>query len=88
MKMNPDKVKISLLGGTPDWLGDILPDLDEATFPLKDQVQNLGVFLDPALSMVKQISVLDRSAIFQLWQIAQLLSYLDRKSLTTLVLVL
>ena len=53
------------MGGHPGRLGD----LDGVTLPLKDQVQNLGVLLDLALSMEKQILAVAKSAFFHLRQV-------------------
>ena len=38
LKLNPDKIEVLLLRGTPDQLIGCLPDLDRVTLPLKDQV--------------------------------------------------
>ena len=62
LKLNPEETAILLLGGHPDWLGGLLPDLDGLTHTLKDWVCNLGVLLDLALSMKNQILAMTSKA--------------------------
>ena len=77
LKPNPDKMEMLLLGGSSDLLEENLPVLDEVTLSLKDQVCNLVAFLDPALSMVAQISAVMKNAFYKFWLIVQLHPYLD-----------
>lgn len=55
-----------MLGGHPNQLGSLLPDLDGVTLPLKDQVRNLEELLDLALSIENQILAKAKSAFFHL----------------------
>ena len=54
LKLNPNKMKTLLLGGSLNWLEGYLPGHNGRMHPLKDQVHSLGVLLGPALSMKAQ----------------------------------
>lgn len=72
LTLNPVKVDILQLGRSSDWLAVNLPDLDGIKFLVKAWVHNLGLHLNPALSMNFQILAMARSAFSQLWLIVQL----------------
>ena len=86
VKQNLDKTEILLLqGGTSDRLGRMVSRLDGTLLQFRDQVHNLGVFVDPSLSWESQIAAMSRSPFNQLRLITQLRSYLDEDSLRTLM---
>ena len=55
------------------------------TVSTRDEVCNLGVLLDPALSMENQVTSVVQSAYFHLRWIVQLCPYLNTQSLNTQV---
>ena len=78
-------MEIILLRSPSDRLGDILHRLDGVDVPLRDQVWNLGVLLDLALSWDSQMAAMSRSGFNQLKIIAQLHPYLDEGAACKLV---
>ena len=77
LKLSPDKMSILLLGDPSDRLGGSLPRLEGIILSLGDQLWNLGVFLDPALSWDSQIADVSRLSFNQLRLFVQLQHYLD-----------
>ena len=65
LKLIPDKIKIILLGGFSDKLGDILPRLDGVDLLLRGQVWNQGVLLDSQMTAMSRtlMYVLEVSSI-------------------------
>ena len=68
-----------------DRLVGVQPVLDGVPLPLKEQVRNLGVLLEPSLSLEAQMASVARSAFYQLQLVAQLHPYLDRDNLASVV---
>lgn len=51
MKLNPDKTGVVLVKKSVTQVMGCQTVLEEAAFPLKEQVCNMGVFLDPNLHL-------------------------------------
>lgn len=68
IKLNLDKTEMVMFKGSPS----TTHRLDGVSLSYRYQVCNLGVFLDPSLSMEHQILVVAKSALSQFWHIAQL----------------
>ena len=83
LRLNPDKTEVLRVGSPPvSGIGNSL-SFGGPTFTAKNEVRNLGVDLDPALTMEIQVAFVVRSAYFHLWRIAQLRPYLDQGTLTS-----
>ena len=81
LRLNPDKLKVLLVGAPPDRLKGHFPALDKVALPLKDRVCSLGVLLDPGLTLEAQVDLVSRGALLQLQRIYQLHFYLEERSL-------
>lgn len=66
----------------------IIPVLDRAKLPPKEQVHSLGMLLDPGLLLDKWVAAVAIGAYYQLWLVSQLQLFLDRKDLATVVHIL
>ncbi|KAF7246446.1 AT-rich interactive domain-containing protein 2 [Varanus komodoensis] len=83
LKLNPDKTEVLLVGGSGFGEGGFDLVLNGATLPLRDKVRNLGVLLDPELSLEAQVTAVVRNAFLQLRLINQLRPYLEYDCLAT-----
>ncbi|KAF7246206.1 NIPA-like protein 2 [Varanus komodoensis] len=83
VKLNPDKTEVLLVGGLGFGEVELNLVLNGVALPLRDKVRSLGVLLDPELSLEAQVTVVARSAFFQLRLIHQLCPYLEYDCLVT-----
>ena len=88
LKLNGDKTEL-LVTGTKHFLGklDTPPKLniDESEVQRSECVRNLGVFMDPTLSMRNHISTVCQSANYELRKIASIRKYLTFAAVVQLV---
>ncbi|KAF7235490.1 Vomeronasal type-2 receptor 26 [Varanus komodoensis] len=83
LKLNPDKMEVLLVGGSGLGMGYLGLVLNGVALPLRDKVRNLGVLLDPELSLEAQVTAMARSAFLQLRLIHQLRPFLENDCLAT-----
>ena len=87
LKLNDDKTEI-LLFGSFHQLKKVTIDstsIGEVSINLSSMVRNLGILLDPSMSMVTHISSISSSAHFHLRNIARIRPFLSEKSTEQLV---
>lgn len=67
MRLNPNKTVVLLMGPQPT-LGEVLfPMLEGISLPVKLQICNLGILLDPTVLLYLQVNLMCRGAFSQDW---------------------